>query len=210
MSTNNFPTLAQLHGDPEKAFESDKFLALVNQPPHDKWVKIHPMYKNKYIPIDKVEYLLKRIFQHYKIEVLREGIMLNAAYVVVRVHYLHPQKLEWMFHDGVGAKGFQLDSGAAPSDLTSIKAEAVMMALPIAKSTAIKDACDHLGKLFGGDLNRKDTLRFKGGYITDSEEPDTEKEEPLPWEKEDKKPKVKEPKQIQQPVNNNEEEDLPL
>ncbi len=34
------------------------------------------------------------------------------------------------------------------------------MALPMAKSYAIKDACDHFGKLFGRDLNRKETMGF--------------------------------------------------
>ena len=34
------------------------------------------------------------------------------------------------------------------------------MAFPMAKTIAIKDACDHFGKLFGADLNRKDTIAF--------------------------------------------------
>ena len=34
------------------------------------------------------------------------------------------------------------------------------MALPIAKTIAIKDACDHFGKMFGSDLNRKDTISY--------------------------------------------------
>ena len=36
------------------------------------------------------------------------------------------------------------------------------MALPLAKSIAIKDACDHFGDLFGANLNRKDVANFKG------------------------------------------------
>ena len=32
------------------------------------------------------------------------------------------------------------------------------MAFPLAKTLAIKDACDMFGKLFGADLNRRDTL----------------------------------------------------
>jgi hypothetical protein len=32
------------------------------------------------------------------------------------------------------------------------------MAFPLAKTLAIKDACDMFGKLFGSDLNRRDTL----------------------------------------------------
>jgi hypothetical protein len=211
--SSNIPTLVELHMDPEAAFANDKFLMLLNQPPHEKWIKKHPTFKSKYLPIDKVEYLLKRIFQKYRIEILREGLMLNAAYVVVRVHYLHPQSGEWSYHDGIGAKGFQLDSGSSASDLTAIKAEAVMIALPTAKSLAIKDACDHLGKLFGGDLNRKDTLRFKGGYIlTDQEEPTEEEkngdDEPLPWEENVRKAPVK--KQIQEPVNQQDGYDLDL
>jgi hypothetical protein len=35
-----------------------------------------------------------------------------------------------------------------------------MMALPIAESYAIKDASEKIGKLFGRDLNRKDTMGF--------------------------------------------------
>ncbi len=39
-----------------------------------------------------------------------------------------------------------------------------MMALPSAKSYAIKDAADHLGSLFGRDLNRKDAPAFSPTY----------------------------------------------
>jgi hypothetical protein len=35
------------------------------------------------------------------------------------------------------------------------------MAFPIAKTIAVKDAADHIGKLFGADLNRKETLDYK-------------------------------------------------
>lgn len=35
------------------------------------------------------------------------------------------------------------------------------MAFPNAKSLAIKDACDHFGRLFGADLNRKDYVEYE-------------------------------------------------
>jgi hypothetical protein len=35
------------------------------------------------------------------------------------------------------------------------------MAYPIAKTIAIKDACDMFGNLFGANLNRRDTIEFK-------------------------------------------------
>jgi hypothetical protein len=46
--------------------------------------------------------------------------------------------------------------------MSNVNRGAVTMALPIAKSVAIKDACDHFGDLFGANLNRKDTIQFFG------------------------------------------------
>jgi hypothetical protein len=54
----------------------------------------------------------------------------------------------------------QTKSGSSPADLQNINNGALSMAFPIAKTLAVKDACDHFGKLFGSDLNRKDTLAF--------------------------------------------------
>ncbi len=71
-----------------------------------------------------------------------------------------------MYHDGVGAKELQTIAASGPlkQDFSNINKGAVEMALPIAKTAAIKDAADHLGKLFGRDLNRKDTLEYKQTY----------------------------------------------
>jgi len=53
-------------------------------------------------------------------------------------------------------------SGNLNMDMSNVNKGAVMMALPIAKSIAIKDACDHFGDLFGANLNRKDIVQFTG------------------------------------------------
>jgi hypothetical protein len=164
--------LSELHHDVQVAFKNDALKLLLNQQPHDSWVKKHPMTKNPYLPIDKVEFMLDRIFQEWKVEVVREGVMFNSIYVTVRLHYKDPVTGEWRFHDGVGAKACQLDSGSKSSQMENIKEAAVMMALPIAKSLAIKDAADHLGKLFGRDLNRKDTVNFAGAYTVVDTKPD--------------------------------------
>ena len=42
--------------------------------------------------------------------------------------------------------------------MANINNGAVEMALPKAKTAAIKDACDNLGRIFGSDLNRKDVI----------------------------------------------------
>ncbi|MFC0183326.1 hypothetical protein SAMN04515674_105289 [Pseudarcicella hirudinis] len=155
------PTLQELYTEPEEAFKNDAFLVLMNAKPPDKWVKEHPFIKgHKYIPIDKIEFLLNKIFKIYKIEILREGSSFNGVFVVVRVTVRHPVTGEWHFHDGIGACELQTKKGASAADLASINNGALSMAFPIAKSLAVKDACDHFGSLFGANLNRKDVLEF--------------------------------------------------
>jgi hypothetical protein len=86
--------------------------------------------------------------------------MFNAVYVCIRLHYCNPASGQWEFQDGLGAQELQTKAGASAADLAAINKGAVMMALPIAESYAIKDASEKIGKLFGRDLNRKDTMGF--------------------------------------------------
>lgn len=137
----------------------DEFNSLINQPPPAKWVKTNPYANNsKYLPIDKVEFLLRKIFKDVDIEVLRESVMFNAVTATVRIHYTHPVTGKRGFKDGVGASQVQVKKGTSPADMANINNNAVEMALPKAKSQAIKDACDTLGRIFGSDLNRKDII----------------------------------------------------
>lgn len=175
MSSHKLPSLAELHKEPEEAFKNDVLNSLLNAPPHDKWIKNHPMAKVKgddgkdkaarYIPIDKIEFLLTRIFQKWRVDIKSVVPMFNSIVAVVRLHYLNPVSGEWEYHDGVGAKDLQTDSGSRASDISAIKAAAVMMAAPSAVSYAIKDAAEHLGTVFGRDLNRKDLIQFTGSYM---------------------------------------------
>ncbi len=155
----NLPTIQEVYSDVELAKSNDILVALLNKEPPKDWIKEHPYIKNyKYLPINKVEYLLKKIFKKYKIEVLREGTSFNGVYVVVRVWYLDPVSNELDFHDGIGACQLQTKQGSSPADLANINNGALSMAFPIAKTLAVKDACDHFGMLFGSDLNRKDVM----------------------------------------------------
>lgn len=158
----NLPKIKDLYGSVEVAKQNDQLTTLLNQPPAPEWVKMHPCIKGyKYIPIERVEYLLKTIFKRYRIEILREGTSFNGVFVVVRVHYLHPITLAWDYNDGIGAAQLQTSKGTSPADLANINNGALSMAFPIAKTIAIKDACDHFGKLFGSDLNRKEEINYK-------------------------------------------------
>src|SRR5678809_1631494 len=104
------PSLAELHHSPEEAFKNDALNYLLNQPPHEAWLKKHPMItvkdetgkqvKLKYIPIDKIEFMLTRIFQQWRREVKDIKLILNSVVATVRLHYLNPITGQWEFHDG--------------------------------------------------------------------------------------------------------------
>lgn len=178
------PTIADLvraSGNVGESHKKDSLNELLNQPPHASWVKTHPMAKvkndqgqdvpAKYLPIDKIEFLLTYIFQNWRVEVLREQVMFNAITVTIRLHVQNPITLEWTYNDGVGAMNVQTNSGSSAADLGAIKSAAVQMAIPSAKSYAIKDAAEHFGAIFGRDLNRRDIIQFAGAHTKETPVP---------------------------------------
>lgn len=164
------PTVAELFSDKiEEAGKIEQLNFLLAQEPPAKWVKEHPFISQevdgqkvpyKYLPIDKIEYLLRRIFKKYRIEITGQGTAFNGVWVTVRVHWLNPATGEMDYHDGIGAEQLQTKKGTSASDLINVNNGAIAMAFPKAKTAAVKDACDHFGKMFGCDLNRRDTLNF--------------------------------------------------
>lgn len=158
----NLPKIKDIYSDKIAIQKDDVFVTLLNQPPKNEWVKEHPFIRGyKYLPIERVEFLLKTIFKNYRIEITGQGQSFNGVWVTVRVHYLHPISGDWQFHDGIGASQLQTAKGTSPADLNNINNGALSMAFPMAKTIAIKDACDHFGKLFGADLNRKDLISYE-------------------------------------------------
>ena len=185
MMNNELPSLAELHHAPEVAFKNDKLSLLLMQPPHSTWIKRHDTIdvkddsgkwvKLQYIPIDKIEFLLTRIFQQWRVEVMDYKVIFHSVAVHVRLHYMNPVSGLWSFSDGLGAVVMQNDKGAPASDMTKIKSNAVQIALPAAESYAVKDAAEKIGTIFGKDLNRRDTISvFSGSY---SKEPSKEFEQ---------------------------------
>lgn len=155
------PTIKDLHHDPETAFKNDALNLLLNQEPQKDWIKEHPVTKTKYIPIEKVEFLLTRIFGRWSVEVVDYKQLFQSVAVHVRLKVENPLDATYIIMDGLGAAPIQTDAGASASDLSKIKSAAVMMALPSAESFAIKDAAEKLGRLFGKDLNRKDIINVE-------------------------------------------------
>jgi hypothetical protein len=169
-STHQLPTLAELHQ--EDLFKHDALLELLNKPVHQSWVKTHntvtvksgnQTVPLKYLPIDKVRFLLTRIFGLYWWdEIVSYKDVFNSIAVQVRLHYCIPGTNTWLHKDGAGAVNVQLNSGAQGGNLSEIKAAAVMMAFPSAASYALSNAAEKLGTLFGGGLNKSDIQEFVG------------------------------------------------
>ena len=155
------PTIQELYENTDLAIKHDDLAVLLNQNPPQSWVKKHPYIKDHlYLPIDKVEWLLRRIFKQYRIEITGQGVAFNGVWVTVRVHYKHPVTNEWEYHDGIGAMQLQTAKGTSPADLANINNGALSMAFPICKTLAIKDACDMFGSAFGANLNRRDVIPY--------------------------------------------------
>jgi len=159
---NKLPTLAELFNDSiELIGKTEGLNAILNTPPPDSWVKTHPYIKDhKYLPIDKVEYLLRKIFKKYSIEITGQGTAFNGVWVTVRVGYRNPVDGEMEYQDGIGAIQLQTAKGASPADLANINNGALSMAFPLAKTLAVKDACDMIGNIFGANINRRDAISF--------------------------------------------------
>lgn len=145
--------------------------SVLNQNPSKVWVKNHPFIKDVvYLPIDKVETMLDMIFQQWRVEVLNINQLAQSICCTIRLHYLNPITNQWSFHDGIGAVPLKTDKGFSAADLAHIKSDAVAAGAPAAKSFAIKDAAEHLGKLFGRDLNRKDTVAYQNLFNSPEKE----------------------------------------
>lgn len=155
------PTLAELVGDTEMSIKTNQLMVLLNQPPPESWLSEHPMIKGyKYLSIQRVEYLMSRIFGKFTVVVKDTKILANSVCVTVSVTVTNPITLEKETQDGVGACPIQTDKGAGAMDWNAAKADGVMKALPAAESYAFKDACEKWGKLFGKDLGRKDSIGY--------------------------------------------------
>jgi len=168
------PTLADIYSDVEMTTKNTALAVILNAEPPKAWVAKHPFVNVQkvidgvkktvpldYIPVERVEYLLTRIFGKWRIEIKKSEVLANAVCVTIRLHYIDPVTGEWDWQDGIGAATLQTNAGAGATDFNQIKSSAVQMAAPAAESYALKDAAEKLGKIFGKDLNRKDEINYQ-------------------------------------------------
>ena len=148
-----------------------ELMKILNNNPRPEWIKDHPFAKNvKYMEIGRIEMMLDNLFVDWYPEVINIQQLFNSVSVHVRLFIKSPATGKWTHYDGTGAVGIQTDAGKSASDLGAIKQDAVMKALPAAKSFAIKDAAEHIGKVFGRDINRKEEYAYKPILAEDENE----------------------------------------
>ena len=155
-------SLPSLHKSPEMAATHGEFLNKLNTPPDPSWIKTNQGVK--YLPIERVEHLLRTIYQRWEWQVMDFKVIANSICVHGRLRVQEPTTLEWIEMDGLGAVPIQVSKGSNPTAFDAIIPNAVQKNLPAAESFALKDAADKLGKVFGGDLNRKDEIAFRSVY----------------------------------------------
>jgi len=163
--TRQLPTLSELYDDIALVQKQNQLNIILNAEPKKEWVKDHPFVKGlKYLPIERVEYLLTMIFTKWRVEVKEIKILANSIVTTVKVHVQDPISGEWDWQDGVGAMPIQVAKGSGATEFDKMNSSAVQMGAPASKSFAIKDACEHFGKIFGKDLNRKDNVDYDRLY----------------------------------------------
>lgn len=151
-------------GNPDRDERLYSYNTFISRKPHQKWLKVYeglskPNKPYLYIPIGIMEQLLTYIYGEWRVEVMNVSMMADAATVTVRLHYKDRfVDNQWKYVDGIGACGFQKDK--SNDQFKDYKLVAAQMAVPSAKTFAIKDAAESLGNIFGANLNRKDVIDF--------------------------------------------------
>lgn len=132
---------------------NNDLLEVLNLEPPKDWVVLHSEIQNYYyLPYKRVLQLLRLIFKfNFKIEVIEAKELLKNTASNIRLWYKVPESDEWLFLDGLGAD--------LPKANTELEMKySVAASLPKSKSNGVKNASLGLGKLFGSDLNRNDTI----------------------------------------------------
>lgn len=170
LAVQKIPTLAELVDDTEESIKDNALTVILNTEPPEKWLSPHPMAKVKndkgvnvplmYIPINKIEYLLTKIYGKWWVEIKSATCVANSAVVIARLYVTNPitNKVEW--NDGIGAAPIQTDAGAGAMDWNKAKSNGVQIAMPAAETYAVKDAAEKFGKIFGRDLGRVGSMDY--------------------------------------------------
>jgi len=160
-TANLLPTIQEIYNDKIEIIKQNKLNIILNSEPKTEWVKTHPFVKNlKYLPIERVEYLLTMIFSKWSVEIKSVQLIANSVVVTVRLSVQNPITGNMDYQDGVGAMPIQVQKGQGATNFEKMNSSAIQIGTPAAESYAIKDAAEKFGRIFGKDLNRKDFIVY--------------------------------------------------
>ncbi len=77
------PSLKDLVEENALTERENALMVLLNQDPPKDWIKKHPTTNTAYLPIERVEYLLSRIFTKWWVEVKAVDCIANSVVVSV-------------------------------------------------------------------------------------------------------------------------------
>jgi len=144
------------------------YKSILNINPPKSIVKHHDYGKFDYLPITAVERLLDGLFDSWSVEIKMVNPVVNGIYVVVCLTANIPTSDKVLRADGIGFAEFQTVKGASPTDFTQLMQSAGVMAVPRARSEAIKNAAKSFGNLFGRNLTRKDDNSEAEGEVVNT------------------------------------------
>lgn len=147
---------------------------LLNQTPPPQWLK--KQNGVLHLPIDKVRYLLSKIYVDWS-ETIKNVIMVaNSIVVTITLNYTCPLTGKEKQMDGIGGAPVNTQKGASAVDFDKILHDSIHKAVGSAASFALKNAAKKLGRIFGSDLMKDDVIpydslidpeKFKDAKITE-------------------------------------------
>jgi hypothetical protein len=143
-----------------------KFNEHLSTAPKPEWIKVNKFSDNaQYLPIRKIEDLLRSFFGTYQVEMIGQPHILgNSVVISVHLKVFHPILREWLTYAGTGAVPIELEKGATPLQFELIKAKGLHKNIPAAKAYAISNAAKSIGRVFGSDLNNDETSEIYNVY----------------------------------------------
>jgi hypothetical protein len=163
---NTLPTLAEIErGEMSVPGKLNALNILLNQEPPKAWLK--KQNGVMHLPVDKVKFLLTKIFVEWYETINQVQIVANSVVVIITLHYKNPITNEWCKMDGIGATPINTVKGASAMDWGQVVHDSVHKCTPAADAYALKNAAKKIGRIFGGDYGKDDLLDF--GVLQDSD-----------------------------------------
>jgi len=128
---------------PDGEYELLEFKRIINQQPPEKFLQVNEHYKNKYIPLQILEMMLRAIYISYEVEMVKDPVITHEnIFFFVNVIVKNPVTKDKEIFTGASAIPLMPKDGV----ITDLHPR-----IPAGVSFAIMNACKHIGRLFRAD-----------------------------------------------------------